>query len=208
MFPIQGADHGSIMVKPSDDLVDMVHTALGVEDVQALEGWFKDANSRSQNVLAGLTKWQQFLIRATDERGDPIQDFYIQLEGKRNHGPNEELQCFDVDVHTYSGDSSLRNFQVNLDELDPESLQSLSLHVITSSGSSLVAYHGFTGGVSFDSEVHDNEGTWHATLDLSSLLGDSEVKFFYPFTTTLIELRLNREPLPLTGPNYVCRFIE
>jgi len=31
-------------------------------------------------------------------------------------------------------------------------------------------------------------------------------KFFYPFTTTLIELRLNREPLPLTGKNEVAWF--
>ncbi|NBD23752.1 hypothetical protein [Paenibacillus glycinis] len=57
-------------------------------------------------------------------------------------------------------------------------------------------------------DAFQKEGTWHARLDLSSLLGASDVKFFYPFTTTLVELRLNREPLPLTGTNYVCRFID
>jgi len=47
---------------------------------------------------------------------------------------------------------------------------------------------------------------WDATLDLSSLADDTGIKFFYPFTTTLIELKLNREPLPLTGKNEVCWF--
>jgi hypothetical protein len=30
--------------------------------------------------------------------------------------------------------------------------------------------------------------------------------FFYPFTTTLVELRLNREPLPPEKANKVCWF--
>lgn len=45
-----------------------------------------------------------------------------------------------------------------------------------------------------------------ASLDISSLADDTGIKFFYPFTTTLIELKLNREPLPLTGKNEVCWF--
>lgn len=208
MFPVQGANHGSIIAEPSEALVDMVHAALSVEDAQAHQNWLKVASGRTRDVVSGLSKWQQFLIRATDERGDPIRDYYIQLEGKRNGGVHEELECFDVDVHTYSGDASFRNFHVNLDELDPGSLESLSLTVIASSGSSLVTYHGFTDVPSADADVYGDKGTWHAKLDLSGLLREGEVKFFYPFTTTLIELRLNREPLPLTGINFVCRFIE
>jgi hypothetical protein len=33
-----------------------------------------------------------------------------------------------------------------------------------------------------------------------------KVKFFCPYTTTLIELRLDRQPLPLNDPNGVCWF--
>jgi hypothetical protein len=40
----------------------------------------------------------------------------------------------------------------------------------------------------------------------SSLADDTGVKFFYPFTTTLVELRMNREPLPVTGANALCFF--
>ena len=45
-----------------------------------------------------------------------------------------------------------------------------------------------------------------ATMSRWSLADDTGIKFFYPFTTTLIELKLNREPLPLTGKNEVCWF--
>lgn len=199
LIPVEGMDHGTILTKPSDDLVSMVHKALGVNSNQELEDWYKDAYNRTQSIQT-MTPWQQFVIRATDERGDPITDYFIQLEGRRADGGLEELQYFDVDVHPYSGDTSLRNFHVNLNELQPDKLVSLSLRVIASSGSSIVAYHGLVD------EKYDTEGTWNGALDLSGLLHNVEVKFFYPFTTTLVELRLNREPLPLSGPNKVCWF--
>ncbi len=43
-------------------------------------------------------------------------------------------------------------------------------------------------------------------VNLSPLVDDEGVKFFYPFTTTLVELRLNREPLPVEGVNRICWF--
>jgi hypothetical protein len=43
-------------------------------------------------------------------------------------------------------------------------------------------------------------------LDLSSVLPGGAVRFFHPFTTTFIELRLDREPL--TGPGMVVRMHE
>jgi hypothetical protein len=57
-----------------------------------------------------------------------------------------------------------------------------------------------------DSPSLAREAKWDATLNISSLADDTGIKFFYPFTTTLIELRLNREPLPLPGKNEVCWF--
>lgn len=150
--------------------------------VLKLRGAGRESRRRSTRdaFAALLAKWQQFLIRATDERGDPIQDYYIQSEGKRNQGLDEELQSFDVDVHTYSGDASLRSFHVNLDALDPDSLQSLSLSVIASSGSSFVTYHGFTGKTPATADAFQTEGTWHAKLDLSSLLGAKRREVFLP----------------------------
>ncbi|WP_051621074.1 esterase/lipase family protein, partial [Paenibacillus sp. UNC451MF] len=155
LIPVEGLNHASILENPTDELVNSVHTALEVNSKQELDDWYKDSSS----LLNGkLTPWQQFVIRVTDERGDPITDYFIQLEGVRKDGGSEDLHYFDVDVHVFSGDSSLRNFHINLEELQPENLQSLSLNIIASSGSSLVAYHGFTAG------DYDMEGVWHATL--------------------------------------------
>lgn len=206
LIPVEGLNHGTILHEPTDELVKMVYDALGIESEQEWAGWYQNVNSLTQDTITRLTPWQQFLIRVIDERGESISDYYVQLEGKRHNGGFDELICFDVNVHPYSGDSSLRNFHVNLDELKPDSLQNLTLRLIASSGSSFVTYHGFTNDTNNGQHTYDTDGTWNAALDLTALLGDSEVKFFYPFTTTLVELRLNREPLPLTGPNKVCWF--
>jgi hypothetical protein len=198
LIPIEGVDHGSILAKPPDELVDRVHRALGVESRQQHTEWYADVSGSVQHRLAD-SKWQQFVIRATDERGDPIADYFIQLEGRRKDGCEELLQ-FDLDVHPYGSDSSFRNFHVNLSELKPHTLDSLALRVIASSGSPIVAYNGLAD------QAEQEEGVWNAALDLTGLLHDGAVKFFYPFTTTLVELKLNREPLPLSGPNKVLWF--
>jgi len=76
----------------------------------------------------------------------------------------------------------------------------------SSSGSQLIGYLGFGSEKSTDAPALAREAKWDGTLDISSLPADTGIKFFYPFTTTLIELRLNREPLPLTGKNEVAWF--
>jgi hypothetical protein len=108
-------------------------------------------------------------------------------------------------VHTYKGDSSLRAFHVRLEDLDYRKLPNLWVRVMASSGSQLVGYQGF-GSEKSPKTPESGGGKWDAALDISSLVDDKGIKFFYPFTTTLIEIKLNREPLPLTGKNEVCWF--
>jgi hypothetical protein len=63
----------------------------------------------------------------------------------------------------------------------------------------IVLIHGYSDdGAAFKvwERILEREAKWDATLNISSLADDTGIKFFYPFTTTLIELRLNREPLP------------
>ena len=152
-----------------------------------------------------MDEWQQFVIRAVDERGDPIHDYNVQLFSRRGH--DEDPIPFAVDVHTYLGDSSLRCFHVNLTQLGLKDMTSLWIRVIASSGSALVGYTGFGSDKVGDvSSGTTREGKWDGELDLSSLAGDAKVKFFYPYTTTLVEIKLNREPLPLAGRNEVCWF--
>jgi hypothetical protein len=141
-----------------------------------------------------------------DERGDPVPDYNIQLFRRGNEsGSNNGIHEFDVDVHTYKGDASLRAFHVRLEELNYRKLPNLWVRVMASSGSQLVGYQGF-GSEKSPGAPNPDDGKWDAALDISSLVDDKGIKFFYPFTTTLMEIKLNREPLPLTGKNEVCWF--
>jgi hypothetical protein len=153
-----------------------------------------------------MEEWQQFVVRAVDERGDPVPDYNLQLFRRTTGSSDGGIHEFDVDVHTYKGDSSLRCFHVRLADLDYRKMSNLWVRVIASSGSQLVGYHGFGSEKSMADASRAKDGKWDASLDISSLADNTGIKFFYPFTTTLIELRLNREPLPLTGKNEVCWF--
>ena len=207
LISIDGKNHGTILSEPGEELADMVDEALQVSSAASFTQWIDDATKRTQRARAKMDEWQQFVVRVVDERGDAVPDYNIQLFRRgTGTGPRDSIHQFDVDVHTYKSDSSLRCFHVRLADLDYKKLPNLWIRVIASSGSQLVGYQGFGSEKATESPAVQREGKWDATLDLSSLADDTGIKFFYPLTTTLIELKLNREPLPLTGKNEVCWF--
>jgi hypothetical protein len=86
-----------------------------------------------------------------------------------------------------------------------------------SSGSTLVGYHGHgSASASAGDEVRevknqtfDGDGSTELEIDLSEHLPDGPgTDFFVPFTTTLVEVRFDREPYPLTGVSRLLRFLE
>jgi hypothetical protein len=201
-------------------LIDLVVSALNVSNKDDFDNWHTKAQACSkQNELIKQKKaWQQFVVHVADERGDPISDFYIQLFTKkrdRDTAPLEDSEV-EIDVHTYTKDPSYRCVHLNLSDLGfneqrQVQLDNLHLRIIASSGSEYVGYYGFgSEKVSDNAQSIDRTKTWDAQLDISSLLNHSEVRLFHPFTTTLIEIRLNREPLPLdrSSPNEVCWFLD
>ncbi|MEO8908783.1 MAG: hypothetical protein ABI408_00955 [Gemmatimonadaceae bacterium] len=206
LIPVEGKNHGTILSDPGDALADLVDSALSVSSAASFTKWISDATRETQSALDKMDEWQQFVVRVVDERGDPVPDYNIQLFRRGNDaGSNNGIHEFDVDVHAYKGDASLRCFHVRLAELDYRKLPNLWVRVIASSGSQLVGYQGF-GSEKSATAPNPRDGKWDAALDISSLVDDKGIKFFYPFTTTLIELKLNREPLPLTGKNEICWF--
>lgn len=197
LVPVAGLNHGTIVSKPNEELQRLVKGALKVSSWPEFQEWNLDALASSRRMTSGLARWQQFVVRACDERNDPIEDYNLKLCTERN-GTLEELESFDVDVHAYSGDKSFRSFHVNLDKLEDAKLQNLHLQIIVSSGSQLVGYTASTGApAAADNGDIDTWGWWSGQLDCSHLLRSNEVTFFYPYTTTLVEIVLNREPLPL-----------
>ncbi|OLE98055.1 MAG: hypothetical protein AUG75_00845, partial [Cyanobacteria bacterium 13_1_20CM_4_61_6] len=206
LIPIDGKNHGTILSEPGDDLADLVDSALQVTSAATFTQWIDDATRTSQRARGKIQEWQQFVVRVVDERGDPVPDYNLQLFRRDSGTASDNIHQFDLDVHTYKGDASLRCFHVKLADLDYKKLPNLWIRVIASSGSQLVGYQGFGSEKMADPSSLDREPKWDAALDISSLSDDTGIKFFYPFTTTLIEIRLNREPLPLTGKNEVCWF--
>ena len=81
------------------------------------------------------------------------------------------------------------------------------MRVIASSGTELVGYYGYRSSADVQTTPHDLN-KWDAIIQFDPAIGSKEVQFFFPYTTTLIELRLNREPMPLTGINKVFWFLQ
>jgi hypothetical protein len=55
-------------------------------------------------------------------------------------------------------------------------------------------------------EVESTAATQTIRVDISKMLNTPDFKFFFPFTTTLIQLTANREPLPSDAVSEVCKF--
>jgi hypothetical protein len=184
----------------------MVLEALAVEDWDAYKR-FDAAHSAIYHLDdIDAEHWQQFVIRLVDERGDPVPNWHLELGGD---GPDDIYEAFALSVHPFAADNSLRCFHVNLSELDPGGRSSLHLRLAAVSGTDLVAYHG-AGSQTFTREgdpvAEGGRRKWDAQMDLTPLLRNEKVGFFAPYTTTLVEIRLNREPMPSEGPNLVFRF--
>lgn len=210
LIPVRGATHGSVLGNPHADLITMVKGALRVSSQTEYQSWLKTKEVKAALARRSeMKRYQQFVVRVVDERSDPVTDYNLELF-TRTGSREQVFRSFSESVHVYKADASLRCFHVALDDvLDPPPTN-LWLRIIASSGSRLVNYHGF-GSEKVDpygAQVNE-EGKWDAEVDISDTVRKAaEVKFFYPFTTTLVEVTLNREPMPLSGKNTVFWFVE
>ena len=204
---VDGVNHGTIMSAPPDSLVEQVASALGVSSQREFSEWCTRSSKITETSKA--TRWQQFFVRAIDERGDPVPDFYLDFYSRGKSNRENVIEAISLDVHTYRDDHSFRCFHVDLDALKPDRLPNLYMRVRASSGTDFLAYYGY-GSHGPPSSAEPSAGRnelWDAEVDLTNVLQDKadaktqSASFFYPYTTTLVEIRLNREPLPLSGIN-------
>jgi hypothetical protein len=198
-------NHGSIVEDPPENLVARVHAALQVSSLGEFNQWNTDTAALFSNDTRETPKFQQFVIRAVDERGDGIQDYNLQLLTKNAQGRMIEINGFDLDVHVYSRDQSLRCFHVDLDALKVDGLKNLFVQVIANTGSRLVGYLGYDSEANLISKPDAALQT--VTLDITAVLERQNFTLFQAFTTTLVEIKFNREPLPVNKANDVCWFI-
>ena len=136
-------------------------------------------------------------------------------KGGDPNGRQKIIEAFDDDPHPYAADKSLRCFHVNLANVVREELKDLWLRVIVSSGSKLVAYQGYGTNAGARPEVRevggessDDEGSTELEIDLTEHLPQGPgTDFFTPFTTTLVQIRFNREPFPFEGVTKLLRWL-
>ncbi|HKY20158.1 MAG TPA: hypothetical protein VJM31_02970 [Vicinamibacterales bacterium] len=204
---VPGVNHGSILQSPTEELVRQVVEALEVSSGAEFEAWGRKHRAASDAALKAskARRWQQFIVHAADERGDGIADYFVDV-GTITNKSFKRLDAFDLDVHAYRDNRSYRCFHVDLDKLQPEKLKGLAVRVIASSGTELVGYHGYCSSPELAAQGVD-ENKWHSVVEFDETIGSQEVQFFFPYTTTLIEMRMNREPLPRTGVNRVFWFL-
>jgi hypothetical protein len=233
MIAVDGRNHGSLISEPEPGMVDLVADFLKVGDPQehaawlvraqrygeaglpkmkinpgapaaGLEGEAKELVERilGHSAAVELEGWQQFVVFACDERGDGIPDYMIEVLTQQPDGKWVPFQQMSTEVHPYGPDQSYRCFHVRL----PAGLSGggvkLRARINASTGTELLAYQGYS------SEPRQLGPTVEPVeIDLDDL-GPGNGSMFCPFTTTLIQIVLNREPLPLGKVSRLFTILE
>jgi hypothetical protein len=222
IIAVEGRNHGSILSDPDAGVVARVSDFLrNVKTEAGYQTWLREAltygkdalekmDEKSQSVGTGGAGWQQFVMHVKDDHGDGVADYNVQLfvgdDLKQSDDPGYPPVPLIVD--SYSGDSSYRCFYVRLSE---DMIQigtdghpkKVWMELIASSGTSYLEYEAYNNLNSEDPNATASAtrlttvlGATNAVkLDITDL--GSDAKLFYPYTTTLIEIVLEREPTPL-----------
>ncbi len=231
MIALDDRDHSSSIAEPLPGMVELISDFLEVSDDATYRGWLEAAKAFGepgrkkmlehpakawalgekaaglfQHLLGGNTEepldgWQQFVVRAIDTHGNGITDYFLELFLEDEHGVLNSCQQILSDVHAYGTDSSYRCFHVMLPQGITAGGKRLIAQIHASTGTELLCYQGYG----------DNQSMLSATaepvqLDISGLAEKAE-SFFCPFTTTLIEIQLNREPKPLHQVSQLLYFL-
>lgn len=220
MIAVEGRNHATIISEPDDDMVRRILNFLTVSNENAYNSWVQDAQEHARPALqkmlvnpgrgaAGLEGevksffghlfheaetpmdgWQQFVVHARDERGDPVTDYLIDVL-REEDGQAVEFAEMYTDVHAYGADQSFRCFHIRLPKGISKGDVALQIRITASTGTALMAYQGYGS----DDDARTMTATAKPVVIKVNGLGDATL--FYPFTTTLVEVIVNREPSPL-----------
>lgn len=232
IIAVEGRNHATLISNPDNDMVKLIVDFLGVADERANDAWLARAKAYGEPAkqrmlidpgkdaagLAGDVKtyfgslfhlggkpiegWQQFVVHARDERGDPVTDYLLEVLRK----DGDDWVAFDemyTDVHAYAADPSFRCFHIRLPEGISGGQVPLRVRIQASTGTALVAYQGYGSddvGKTMEAQAKPVE------IDLSGL-GSENDSLFHPFTTTMVEIVLNREPSPLNVVSPIFNFL-
>jgi len=156
-------------------------------------------------------------MHVKDDHGDGVRDYNVQLFVGEDLTQSDDPDYPPVPliVDTYSYDNSYRCFYVRLSEdmlkVGTEGHpKKVWLELIASSGTSYLEYEAYISSESTPSQANATRlttlpgATKAVKLDLTGLGHDA--RLFFPYTTTLIEIVLEREPTPLADVSTLFTF--
>jgi len=215
MIAVEGRNHGTIVHDPEPGMVDLIAKFLKIEGGPAYDKWLDEAKIYSAKALPKMCQnpdpgffgkifshpeqelegWQQFIVHAIDERGESVDDYMIEVIKD-----GELFRPMYTDVHAYGPDQSYRCFHIRLPKGISDSDPKLRARIHASTGTELMAYQGYGDG-------QQQLTATSAPIELDLTLGEHGTLFF-PFTTTLIEIVLTREPLPFNNVARILKWVE
>jgi hypothetical protein len=226
MIAVDGQNHGLIVSHPDPAVVNFVRRFLEISDVDAYQKWESEAlafgaqampkmNAASAIDQFGGAGWQQLVVHVVDDHGDGVTDFNLQLfiGDSLDDSNDPAFRPVPLIVDAYTGDNSYRCFYIRLSD-DMLKLNTAGgqqkkmwLELIASSGSNLIEYEAYTG-IEGDPKrlTIDHLGGQPVKLDITGLAQGAE-SLLYPYTTTFMEVFVEREPLPLGDVSQIFSFL-
>jgi hypothetical protein len=225
---VDGQNHGTILAEPAAPVVALVRDFLAVSNAGEYDQWEAKAlefgapslKTMDQSHGAGTNGagWQQLVIHMVDDHGDGVTDYNLQLYvgDSLDQSDDPAFPSVPLIVDTYSSDNSYRCFYIQLTQAmlnvntPATGPTKIWLELIASSGSALIEYEAYTGGeddpqrLAIDS--HDPSDNSPVKMDITALTEGSG-SLFYPYTTTLLEVFVEREPMPLRAISNLFTFL-
>jgi hypothetical protein len=221
ILAIDGRDHGTILKDPEPDAVQRVADFFNnVNSTETYADWLSAAQAHSAAALevmkeksvsgaAGGAGWQQFVLRVRDDHNDGIDDYNLKffLGDTLFADDTPEVNLI---ANSYSDDESFRCFYVRLSDdmlnlnTDKGPSKFLWIELIASSGTPTIEYQAYTGtNMNAQRLAADSDPI---KLDITGLARGTDT-LFHAFTTTMIEIFLEREPTPLNDISTLFGFL-
>jgi hypothetical protein len=234
LIPVDGRNHATLISNPDPTMVQLIYDFLSVSDEQGHADWITLAQAFGKpswarlladpgKAAAGLVAdvkshfghlfqmsdktmegWQQFVVHMRDERGDGVTDYLIDVLREVTPGVWDSFEEMFTDVHAYKTDASYRCFHIRLPTGISGGKIPMKLRIHASTGTKLMAYQGYSTN---DEGQRMTEDAEPVEIYITSPDGTNSF-LFYPFTTTLVEIILNREPAPMNGVSGVFKFLD
>jgi hypothetical protein len=155
--------------------------------------------------LANGAGWQQFVVHMVDDHDDGVTDYNLQIFYGDDLAQSDDPDFPSVPLiaDTYTSDNSYRCFYIHLTEemlTLKDDGKKMWVELIASSGSKLIEYEAYTDNENDPQRLaiasDDPANNQPVKMDITPLAG-GDASLFYPYTTTLLEIFVEREPMPL-----------